>query len=53
MNHKSAGILIGIHANIPNSRLHLLENSGHGAEGADESIFRETVLHFLSRQVEK
>jgi proline iminopeptidase len=40
---------IAIHESIPNSRLLVLEHSGHGAEGADEAIFRDTVLRFLSQ----
>ncbi len=40
---------IALHQSIPNSSLLVLENSGHGAEGADEDIFRETVLSFLSK----
>ena len=39
---------IAIHETIPGARLLVLEHSGHGAEGADEAIFRETVLRFLS-----
>lgn len=39
---------IAIHESIPNSRLLVLEHSGHGAEGTDEAIFRDTVLRFLS-----
>jgi proline iminopeptidase len=39
---------LAIHENIPNSRMLVLEHSGHGAEGADEAIFRESVMHFLS-----
>ena len=37
-----------IHQRIPNSRMLVLEHSGHGAEGADEAIFRESVMRFLS-----
>jgi pimeloyl-ACP methyl ester carboxylesterase len=40
---------IAIHECIPNSSLLVLEHSGHGAEGADEAIFRDTVLDFLSQ----
>ncbi len=40
---------IAVHESIPNSSLLVLENSGHGAEGADEDIFRDTVLSFLSK----
>lgn len=39
---------IAIHENIPNSRLLVLEHSGHGAEGEDEAIFRDAVLRFLT-----
>lgn len=38
---------IEIHERIPNSSLLVLEHSRHGAEGADESIFKDTVLQFL------
>jgi proline iminopeptidase len=38
---------IAIHECVPNSSLLVLEHSGHGAEGADEGIFRDTVLGFL------
>jgi len=39
---------VAIHESIPNSRLLVLEHSGHGAEGADEAIFRDEVLRFLA-----
>jgi proline iminopeptidase len=39
---------LAVHKRIPNSNLLVLEHSGHGAEGADEAIFRDTVLDFLS-----
>lgn len=39
---------IAVHECIPNSSLLVLENSGHGAEGEDEEIFRGRVLRFLS-----
>jgi proline iminopeptidase len=39
---------IAIHESIPNSSLLVLEHSGHGAEGADEAIFRDKLLRFLS-----
>jgi len=39
---------IAIHEGIPNSRLLVLENSGHGPQNADKVIFKNTVLQFLS-----
>ncbi len=40
---------IAVHERIPSSSLLVLEQSGHGAQGADEAIFRDTVLRFLSQ----
>jgi len=39
---------MAIHERIPNSRMLVLEHSGHGAAGADEAIFRDGVMSFLS-----
>jgi proline iminopeptidase len=38
----------GIHAGIPDSRLLVLEHSGHGADGADVETFHQAVLRFLA-----
>jgi pimeloyl-ACP methyl ester carboxylesterase len=40
---------MAFHKGIPDSSMLVLEHSGHGAEGADEAIFRDTVLRFLSQ----
>ena len=40
---------IGIHKNIPNSSLLVLENSKHGAEGEDVAIFEDAVRRFFSK----
>ena len=40
---------IALHESIPGSSLLVLAHSGHGAQGDDEAIFRDTVLHFLSQ----
>jgi proline iminopeptidase len=39
---------IAVHERIPSSSLLVLEHSGHGAQGADEAIFRDTVLGIVS-----
>ena len=39
---------IAVHERIPGSSLLVLEQSGHGAQGADEAIFRDTVLGIVS-----
>jgi pimeloyl-ACP methyl ester carboxylesterase len=38
-----------IQAGIADSRLLVLENSGHGAEGDDEESFRDAVRRLLAR----
>jgi proline iminopeptidase len=40
---------IEVYERIPGSSMVVLEHSGHGAQGADEAIFKDTVLHFLSQ----
>jgi pimeloyl-ACP methyl ester carboxylesterase len=40
---------IAVHESIPNSSLLVLEHSGHGAQGEDEAIFKDTALRFLSQ----